>query len=116
MRARKARASGTLSRPRGAQQTARANAHPASRPPDSRPPAVLGSGPGAGPAPGVGLGRALAIAAPASDPSVTMSAVIEMRKQVEMKFPCTWGGRREGAGRKKKPGAGVSHAERPWLD
>src|SRR5690348_974858 len=45
-----------------------------------------------------------------------MSAVIEMRKQVEMKFPCTWGGRRDGAGRKKKPGAGVSHGVRPWLD
>ena len=33
-----------------------------------------------------------------------------------MKFPCTWGGRRDGAGRKKKPGAGVSHAARPWFD
>ncbi|HUS65706.1 MAG TPA: transposase [Kofleriaceae bacterium] len=39
-----------------------------------------------------------------------------MGKQVEMKFPCTWGGPREGAGRKKKPGAGVSHGVRPWLD
>ena len=33
-----------------------------------------------------------------------------------MKWPCGHGGRRAGAGRKKKPGAGVPHGVRPWLD
>src|SRR5688572_20640115 len=33
-----------------------------------------------------------------------------------MKFPSGRGGWRPGAGRKRRPGAGVSHGMRPWLD
>jgi REP element-mobilizing transposase RayT len=45
-----------------------------------------------------------------------MSAGIMAARQAAMRFPCKHGGWRPGAGRKKKPGAGVSHAARPWLD
>src|SRR5512133_3189199 len=40
-----------------------------------------------------------------------------MARQLSMKLPGTWGGRREGAGRKPARGtAGVAHVARPWHD